>query len=197
MDESILIYVLTFLIVILAARMYITSESFQLKCVISDVDGEVYCVRDREKLKLVADKLARTTGKLKELVIFMNEKYPERENVKRLVKNFNPKKIMETLPTSKHTAYSENKGEKIAFCVTREKEGDDTLIDDGTLMFVALHEISHVATKSIGHNDEFWTNFKFILTVAKEAGIYDPVDYKKKPERYCGMNISDNPYFDY
>ncbi len=118
MDESILIYVLTFLIVILAARMYITSESFQLKCVISDVDGEVYCVRDREKLKLVADKLARTTGKLKELVAFMDEKYPDRDNVQRLVKNFNPKKIMETLPTSKHTAYSENKGEKIAFCVT-------------------------------------------------------------------------------
>lgn len=197
MDESILIYVLTFLIVILAARMYITSESFQLKCVISDVDGEVYCVRDREKLKLVADKLARTTGKLKELVAFMDEKYPDRDNVQRLVKNFNPKKIMETLPTSKHTAYSENKGEKIAFCVTREKKGDDTLIDDGTLMFVALHEISHVATKSIGHNDEFWSNFKFILTVAKEAGIYDPVDYKKNPQRYCGMNISDNPYFDY
>ena len=36
--------------------------------------------------------------------------------------NFNPKKVMETLPTSKFTAYSENKGEKIAFCLNKEKQ---------------------------------------------------------------------------
>ena len=42
----------------------------------------------------------------------MESEFPKRDNVKRLVENFNPKKIYETLPTSKHTAYSENKGEK-------------------------------------------------------------------------------------
>ena len=36
---------------------------------------------------------------------------------KRLEKGYNPKRIMETLPTSQYTAYSENKGEKIAFCL--------------------------------------------------------------------------------
>ena len=36
---------------------------------------------------------------------------------------------METLPTSKFTAYSENKGEKIAFCLN--KKGDnENLIDE-------------------------------------------------------------------
>jgi predicted metal-dependent hydrolase len=63
-------------------------------------------------------------------------------------------------------------------------------------MYVALHEVSHIATKSIGHNDEFWNNFKFMITEAKEINIYNPVNYQKEPARYCGMNISDNPYFD-
>ena len=35
-------------------------------------------------------------------------------------------------------------------------------------MYVALHEVSHIATKSIGHNDEFWNNFKFMITEAKK-----------------------------
>ena len=52
-------------------------------------------------------------------------------------------------------------------------------------------------TKSEGHKQEFWQNFKFLLEQAKAANIYNPVDYKKKPEPYCGMDITDNPYYDF
>ena len=64
-------------------------------------------------------------------------------------------------------------------------------------MYVAIHEIAHIATKSVGHTDEFWKNFKFLLQEAKEIGIYEPEDYKKNPKNYCGMKITDNPYYDY
>ena len=50
---------------------------------------------------------------MKELVVYL-KKNIQRIHVKLLVKNFNPE-IKETLPTSEYTAYSENKGEKIAF----------------------------------------------------------------------------------
>ena len=73
---------------------------------------------------------------------------------------------------------------------------NENLIDESTLMFVAIHELSHVMTKSIGHNSEFWENFKFLLENAKEFGIHQPVDYKEKPREYCGMKIHDNPYYD-
>ena len=39
-----------------------------------------------------------------------------------MAKKFNPRKISETLPTSEFTAYSENKGEKLAFCTTTTKK---------------------------------------------------------------------------
>ena len=56
--------------------------------------------------------------------------------------------------------------------------------------------MSHLATKSIGHKDEFWENFKFLIEQANIINIYTPVDYEKQSEEYCGMTIEDNPYFE-
>lgn len=192
---SILGYVLIAIIFILCLKIYLESDTFNLRCIISEVDGEKYCVRERSKITLAADLLATVAGKMEELVEYVKNKYPDKENVKRLVQNFKPEKIRETLPTSKLTAYSENKGQKIAFCLTTQKNNND-LIDIETLTFVAIHELAHVASVSIGHKKEFWENFKFLLIEAKEANIYNPVDYKKSPKEYCGMTISDNPYYD-
>jgi len=188
--------VLVIFIIIIVSKLYFNSDTFNLKCIISDVNGNKYCVRDRNKLELAADRLAHVNNNLNKLVNHLSKKYPTKENVQRLVNGYNPKKIYETLPTSEFTAFSENKGEKLAFCLDTEKNSKGRLIDINTLMYVALHEVSHIATKSIGHNDEFWNNFKFMITEAKEINIYNPVDYQKEPARYCGMNISDNPYFD-
>jgi len=195
MKQDILIYIIIGFVLLVCLKIYTESELFSLKCVISTVDGKKYCVRDRTKIKEASDLLARVTKKCNELVKYVDEKYPNDADVQRLVKGFNPKRISETLPNSELTAYSENKGEKIAFCLNKTKTGP-TLIDLNTLTFVAIHEMSHVMTKSIGHKQEFWENFKFLLENAKKAGIYQPVDYKKKPKGYCGMTISDNPYYD-
>lgn len=194
-SEDLLTYLIIILIIGLASKTYFESEMYNLKCIISTVDGNKYCVRERHKLELVADLLAKITNKLKQLVKHMNEHYGDRDNIKQMVENFNPTKICETLPTSTHTAYSENKGEKMAFCVTKEKNGTK-LIDENTLTFVAIHELAHVCTKSVGHKDEFWQNFKFLLEEAKKIGIYEPEDYKKSPKKYCGMKLTDNPYYD-
>jgi hypothetical protein len=193
--DDILGYVMIIFILIISYKLYIDSDYFQLKCIVSTVDGDKYCVRERKNLQQASDLLANITVKMKKLVEFVDKKYPDKPNIRRLVKKFNPKKIMETLPTSEYTAYSENKGKKIAFCLNKEKKNNDNLIDENTLMFVAIHEMSHVATESIGHNKEFWDNFKFLLKEAKEAGLYNIVDYSTHNEEYCGMTITDNPYF--
>ncbi len=193
--DDIFVYVIVIFIIGVCAYMYYEKSEFQLKCVVSTVDGNKYCVRESSKVKDSADLLARVTEKCKKLVKYVGEKFPDQENVKRLVSGFNPQKVMETLPTSEYTAYSENKGEKLAFCLNTEKNGT-TMIDEHTLTFVAIHELSHIATKSIGHKSEFWENFKFLLEQAKAAGLHTPKDYKKEPQKYCGMTIRDNPAFD-
>tara|TARA_Y200000002_G_C22688787_1_gene667211 strand:+ start:2329 stop:2928 length:600 start_codon:yes stop_codon:yes gene_type:complete len=194
---DILGYIILIAIIVLCIYVYFENYGeFQLKCIVSDEDGHKYCVRERSKIQKAANLLAKVTNKLKQLVQYLHKKYPEQDKVKRLVENFNPKKIMETLPTSDFTAYSENKGEKIAFCLNKDKHNNEDLIDEKTLTFVAIHELAHVASKSIGHKSEFWENFKFLLENAEEAGIHSPVDYKNNPQEYCGMKIHDNPYYD-
>ena len=179
----------------LGLLVYTLDPTFGLKCIASDVDGNTYCVRERPKLELAADLLANITARCKRLVVYCGKQYPNDAAVRRLVTQFNPTRISETLPSSDHTAYSENKGERIAFCLNTKKNGNK-LIDTNTLTFVAIHELAHVMTVSMGHTEEFWKNFKFLITNAKAMGVYAPVDYKKTPQPYCGMSINDNPYFD-
>jgi hypothetical protein len=193
--HGIFFYIFIAVILLLCLRIYYDSDAFNLKCIIASKDGNTYCVREREKLELAANLLADVTQKMKDMVAYMKQTHPKDPRTIRLVEGFNPKKINETLPTSTLTAYSENKGEKLAFCLNTTKEGNK-LIDLNTLTFVALHELSHIMTESIGHKQDFWQNFKFLLENAKVSGIYEPVDYKKKPKEYCGMKINDNPYYD-
>ena len=195
MNINLIGYCFIGLLIIICIKIYKDSESLHLTCGISDVDGRKYCGRDRKHLTLAADRLANVNVKMNKLVKHCNSKYPSNENVKRMYNGYNPKKIHETLPTSEYTAYSQNKGEKIAFCLNKEKTSDN-LIDPNTLTFVAIHELAHIATKGYGHTDEFWENCKFLLGEAGDIGIYEQTDYSKNPVRYCGTDVSDNPYFD-
>jgi len=189
-------FIIIIFIILIGLKLYYESDAFNLRCIVSTADGKKYCVRERTDIQKASNLLAQTTDKLSYLVDNMKARYINRKNVQRLVENFNPTTIKETLPTSEYTAYSENKGEKLAFCLNKTKNNNENLIDQNTLMFVAIHEIAHIMTLSIGHTEEFWQNFKFLLENAVKLGIYEPIDYKKNPKNYCGMDITDNPYYD-
>ena len=189
-------FIIILFVILIGLKIYYDSDVFNLRCIVSTVDGKKYCVRERKNVTKASNLLARTTEKLEYLVENLGQRYPDRDNVKRMVENFNPTTIKETLPTSEYTAYSENKGEKLAFCLNKKKSNNENLIDPNTLSFVAFHELAHIMTESVGHTEEFWQNFKFLLEHAVELKLYTPVDYKKEPENYCGMDITDNPYYD-
>lgn len=89
-------------------------------------------------------------------------------------------------------SFTVNKGRKISLCL-RNDAGE--LYSDNTIMFVLLHEITHVALNVYNHNEEFWNTFGRILREAHKIGIYNPVDYSQNPEKYCGIMIRHNPYF--
>jgi hypothetical protein len=194
-NYNLVLYLFIAFVLFICLRIYYESDAFQLKCIIASEDGNRYCVREREKLGLAANLLANVTKKMKDMVAYMVETHPTDPRTIRLKSGFNSTKISETLPTSELTAYSENKGAKLAFCLNEEKQGTE-LIDIDTLTYVALHELSHIMTESIGHKQDFWENFRFLLINAKQSGIHNPVDYKKTPKKFCSMIINDNPYYD-
>lgn len=189
-------YALGFIVFLMLLKICVDSDYFFLTCMKSPLDDETYCVRQRDNTEKAVNLLSKMNIKLKELVKYVEKKYPDNDAVKRLVKKYNPKRVIEISPLSQHTAYSENKGEKLAFCLNKERNIHSDTVELNTLVFVGIHELSHIASVTKGHGDEFWDNFKFLLENAVEAKIYTPVNYKKNNTEYCGMTITDSPIYD-
>lgn len=162
----------------------------------SRVDGKEYLVQNLPDKQEAADLLGRLMVSVWKII--EKCKKSDDEDLNRLVERFNPKSIQENVQNSSYTSYSENKGEKIVLCL-RKKDASFELLDEQVILFVFLHELAHLATKESGpnggHTKVFWSNFKKIITIAHEVGVYQPVDYSKNPEQYCGIDITDNVYF--
>jgi hypothetical protein len=84
------------------------------------------------------------------------------------------------------SAYTENKA-VITLCLKNPETGG--YYDMNTIMYVALHELGHIVSKTHGHNDEFKKNFATLLRQAARKGIYDP--RKPIPTTYCGVGPDD------
>jgi hypothetical protein len=82
----------------------------------------------------------------------------------------------------------------VSLCVRHKNdEKHEQIVELNTMMFVALHEMGHIMSISVGHEQEFWDNFRFILKNAIQKGYYSYQDFKSKPIKYCGTNITDSP----
>jgi hypothetical protein len=174
------------------------SSQYPLVTVKSTVDGQPYRVRDMPDKQQAADLLAKVRARMKKLSVHLQSKFPDKPQVKRLLQRFeaNPDRILESTPDAEHTSYSVNKGEKVHFCLRQRQGGDETLVNENVMVFVALHEMAHMITDSIGHEPEFWNNFGWLLKEAESIGAYQYQDFKAHPVRYCGTQITDQPRYD-
>lgn len=193
MDNFIYIYLIV--IFILLTYIYYQSSNGDLVKQKSQIDGNEYLVRNLPDKQNAADLIANTKDKILQLSKHLEDSFSKDERTERIIINFKPDRIMESMPDSKYTSYSVNKGEKVVLCL-RSRNSDEKLVDDNLLMFVALHELTHICTKSVGHTEEFWENFKWLLKRSIEINIYKKHDFKKKPEEYCGTTITDSPLKD-
>ena len=160
--------------------------------VISNFDNQKYLVRQLDDSSDAANLLAQIRKNLSILTDHLQSNYPDDPRIKRITQRFNPNNIMETDGNSQYTSYSVNKGEKLVLCL-RYRDGSNRLVDLNTIMFVTLHEYTHILTKSVGHTDEFWDNFKFILKNAIKLNLYNCVDYSANPQKYCGIEVNNSP----
>jgi len=96
--------------------------------------------------------------------------------------------VYETDPSSQLTSYSVNKGEELSFCLKSKKTNQ--LHDLNLLMYVAIHEMAHIACPEIGHGDLFKKIFRKLAEEAIKIGIYKKVNFSEIPTEYCGMILS-------
>ena len=183
-----------FITSILLTTLYIHLENKNkdLEYVKSSVDGRKYLVRNLPDKKDAANMIATVRKNLVKLAQELKKKNQGNIDIERMINNFNPNNIVESEKNNKYTSYSINKGEKTVYCM-RSRDDTNKLVEINTMMFVALHELAHTMSKSIGHTKEFWDNFRILLRNAIKLNIYKRVNYNEKPVKYCGVEITDDP----
>jgi len=132
--------------------------------------------------------------KVYEFINKLEKKHPNHEDVKRFVRRMDNVKIEESKNEEGTSSYTVNKGELMSICV-RFKPDNSKFHSDNTMWFVIIHELAHVMSVNEGHGSEFIKNFKFLLKESESLGMYEPVDYSNNNIVYCGVKVTNNPFF--
>ena len=151
---------------------------------------QVYNGKNKQSADLLSEIIQRMF-KLRNYLIENKDKYSDhKEYIILLEKNLNEDRtqIYENDPNSDLTSFSVNKGEEVAFCLKSKKTGE--LHEINLLIYVALHEMAHIACPEIGHGELFKKIFNFLTLRAIDIGLYANDDYTKNPVEYCGMVLS-------
>jgi hypothetical protein len=174
------------------------ASEYPVVSVKSSIDGFTYKVRDMPDKQQAADIMARVRIKMNKLKLHLETTFPDKPQVKQLMRNFEAQahRFEEATPDAEFTSYSVNKGESVFFCLRQREGRDESLVQEDIITFVAIHEMGHMITKTIGHGPDFWNNFAWLLQEAERVGIYQHRDFRAHPVSYCGMKITDQPTYD-
>jgi len=197
---------LIIIILILILNKSSLKEYLTTKKEISDLDKRYYKVSSNlSDSRKAANKLSELHAFIINLMTVLKKKFvlgnegslSERMFVTRLLKRYNPDTFSENNPdNSGETSFVVNKGEQFSVCLREKNNGKiGAFHQNNTLQFVIMHELSHIGCNSFGHNEEFWTAFRFLIKEATSNGLYTPVNYSVNPTKYCGMTINHNPIF--
>lgn len=167
---------------------------YEVTYVKSKVDNRSYLVRDLPDKQAAADMLASIRKNIFYLsdYLYKNiDSYPEyKQNIEQLHDRIQNVVINESTEDGAYTSYSVNKGEQIVFCLRSRENGK--LHDLNLVMYVALHEMAHVANPILGHGPEFKHIFAFLTNTAIQLGIYKKINFEFDPTEYCGLTITDS-----
>lgn len=192
----VLAQLLIFTALICILLFYNAYRMFRYDYVKSTIDGRYYYVRNLPDKQQTANELAQLRNNILKLVEYMNKNTPPeyKKYVDRLNKKVNDVIITENLSDHMYTSYSVNKGDKLVFCLrSRNKQTKNKIHDTNLIMYVVLHEISHIACPvyDIGkHGEEFTKIFAFFTQCAIDIGMYTAIDFQKEPKEYCGITIN-------
>jgi hypothetical protein len=184
--------------------------------VCNNLDGRCYLIdntHDVSTNQRASEMLAEVNRDIIKLLHSMKKKYIDEDNLlsgqakinfeerafltTRMLHLYNPENFEENRPlTSENTSFVVNKGDIISLCLRGALTEKSHIISHNVLIFVALHELTHIATETWSHKQPFWSRFKIILQEAVECGIYQPVNYALNPVNYCTLDITYNPLYD-
>lgn len=185
------LFITSFTILILSILFYYFNRHNGIY-IKSNIDNNYYYVSNLENKQEIADMLAQIKLNIKYLLEYLkqnqNEEY--KEYVKNLEDNIDKVDILENIDEYNYTSYSVNKGEELVLCVKNQKTKQ--LYNINLIMYVVLHEISHIMCPEYGHGKLFQKIFGYVTQEAINCGIYHNIDFNNNPQEYCGLTIHSN-----
>ena len=188
-------FLIILILILLIFSKCVNNETFQV--VKTGKNGKEYLVQEYPNEQEAADILAQLDNNINKFLQGLKRDLPDDERIKRMTTNLKSTIIEEGPHKEGESAYTINKGEMMKICL-RKKIKDKPFHTLNTLMFVVIHELAHIISISIGHNEEFMTNFRFLLKEAPKYVIdHEPIDYSKNSMTYCGVDVTHNPYYNH
>jgi hypothetical protein len=183
--------ILIFFFGIFIILKYLVFNDQNLVYLKSKKDEDFHLVQNLPNKIKAADIMAEIKDRIELLIDYLRKTFPKDPRVLRLFKKFDEENIQETNLNDPGTSYSIDKGEQLNLCL--RNKSNKKLHKMNILMFVTLHELAHIMSKSYGHNNEHHVNFKFILVNAIKIGVYNNVNYKKNKTDFCGIVVDNSP----
>jgi hypothetical protein len=198
MIKYIILAIILFVAIYLFYIIFVKQERF---------DATRYLVQNQPDNEEAVDLLAKLYNNIKLTIYYAEEKMniskskviKSQEDIdllkfeqylKTILGKINYVTIRESIPKSKYTSYSVNKGEEIVFCIRSKETNQLHNIND--LMYVALHEIAHIGCPELDHTPLFYEINKFLLRMAMEINVYRYHNYSSQPLSYCGLMLTSN-----
>lgn len=186
--------ILILILFVLIFYQFKTSNRSEVSAITSDFDHREYLVLnldDKDEAAYLLSVISKRIDMLKDYLQEIQDDVPEyKPYIKQLIEKSRNMRIQENAPGTNYTSYTLNKGEMMAICCRSAKDG--SIHDINIVMYVVLHELSHVACPEVNHTPLFKEIFKFLVQVAASIKLYKHIDYKLDPHEYCGVTVNEN-----
>lgn len=188
-------YIIVIILIIVIVIMF-KMEKHKVKYVKSSVNNVSYLVRDRHDSQQAADILGQIDNNIKDFIQFLKDNKNDDKSkdyvqyIDQLDQRIKNVVISESSANSSYTSYSVNKGEELVFCL--RSKYTNNFHDINLLMYVVLHELSHIGCPEYGHGPLFKKIFAFFAMRGIDCKVYEKVNFGILPTEYCGLIIGES-----
>ena len=152
------------IIFLVISIFYYLNQVSKSKLIRSNIDGLKYPVLDYPDKQEAADRLGFLMNQAKALIRYLKlrqGRHPSYKSaIQRLSSRFPPDSIREG---KDGCSYLKDKGKALVLCLRNE---NNIFLPMKEMRKILVHELAHVASVSIGHDQEFQNNHKFLINQA-------------------------------
>jgi len=183
MEVIIFFIIIIFLIYICSSNIYIKSYSDNIYYKVQRNINQYKSVKYLSYLRNTAYNLVSNLNINNNIYIKYKDRFIKLKNMIKTI-SINEKPLLDS-----NTSYTINKGEEMILCLKSKKTNKFHDIND--IIYILIHELSHIVCPEKGHTEFFYNINKFLLNEAIQLKIYKKINYKLNPIEYCGIELNE------